>query len=406
MHNSNFFRRIAGLSAGIALGQGSIFILQTLLMTRGRVDAAASFGFGFSILSLVQWTSDWGAMVLQGRIGANEMTFDHLWESGLAREIAMPAILACQLSFAIYYGRSDALAEAIMIGGALTAPAWALNLAGFLDAHGKNDIAGPLAAFPPALAAVAGCQLLGAKIDPIFVGLTIGAAYSIGCIVCVLGQFLVAGQLAPLSRPRTLSAHRIGRFFVDGAICSLGEFPGQFYGRALIFIVARSLGLHAAGIYVYVRQIIAASGQVVFLIKRVEFSALRKIALKKPVYLADVFRVQRVSLSAAIGIFIGSLLVHLVSIPPTLAEVSSILPYFLVYIPLWAGSVTLGQAVVVSGKVHLYSSIMIATTAASGLLALVLTQRLGLLFLALLDFVGHSALTFSFYRVLRTERLS
>ncbi len=405
MNNASFLRRIAGLTIGIILGQGSIFVLQTLLMTHRQVATTASFGFAFALLSLVQWTSDWGGQILQGRLNAKDLSFDHLWEAGLAREIVTPAILACQLSFAYFYRSFDPLASAIITGGALIAPIWALNLSGFLDAHGKNDLAGPLAGFPAALAAAAGGQLLDAKMDPIFTGLTIGAAYSMGCLVCVLGQFLIAGQVAPLALPKDVSAHRVRRFLVDGAMCCLGEFPSQFYGRALLLIVSRSLGLHAAGIYVYVRQIISASAQIVLLIKRVEFFAVRKIASIKPVHLGDVFGAQRTSLAASICIFVGSLLMHLIRIPPALADVAAILPYFLGSIPIWASSVTLGQVVVVSGRARLYSSLMITDAAASGLLAWLLTEHLGLLFLAFIDFVGFSALSFSYYRVLRTGKL-
>lgn len=406
MGKVSFLMRLGGLAAGIVLGQGSVFLLQTVLMTSGRIAITASFGFAFAVLSLVQWTADWGGLVLQGRCRSEDLSFDRIWEMALARQFVAPAILACQLSFAFFYRSTDELAAGMIMGGALIAPIWACNLAGLLDANGKNALAGPLAGLPPALAVLAGCQLLRANFHPISVGISIGAAYAVGCLLCVLGQILIARQLTPLKLPRAVSFRGARRWLVEGAVYCAGEFPAQFYGRALLLIVTKSLGLHTAGIYIYIRQIISASAQAVLLIKRVEFSALRRVATNRPLHITDVLRVQQVSLIASLSVFVGSLFGLFIHVPPSLVDVAAVLPYFSSTIPVWASAVTLGQVVVVSGRVRSYSSFMVATTTVSALLAWLLTAHFGLRFLAMLDFLGFSILILSYYSVIRSGRLA
>ena len=291
--NVSFLKRLGGLSAGIVLGQGSIFLLQTLLMTSGRIAATVSFGFAYAVLTLVQWTADWGGLILQGRCRSEDLSCDRLWEMALGRLLVAPAIVACQLSFAFYYRGVDEFSSGMIMGGALIAPIWAFNVAGLLDANGKNALAGPLAGLPPALGAIAGCQLFGADFRPLSIGISAGIAYTVGCLVCVLGQILIAGTLTPLKWPRAVSLAGARRWLVEGAMYCAGEFPGHFYGRALLLIVTKTLGLHTAGIYVYIRQIISGSGQAILLIKRVEFPALRQVASNRPLHIMDVFHAQR-----------------------------------------------------------------------------------------------------------------
>ncbi len=140
--HSAFLKRLIGLFIGLMMGRGAIFILQTWLMAGGRISTTASFGFGFAMLSLIEWTADWGGMVLQSRIGCNGTTFDHFWEASLARELVAPVIIACLVAFAYGYRGTDPLAAGIIAGGALIPPIWAFNLSGYLDSVRKKPDCG------------------------------------------------------------------------------------------------------------------------------------------------------------------------------------------------------------------------------------------------------------------------
>ncbi len=372
-------------------------------MAEGRVAATASFGFGFAMLSLIEWMSDWGGMVLQSRVGSNGSTFDHFWESSLARECVAPLIVVCLLLFAHAYGGTDPLGAGIIAGGALIPPIWALNLSGYLDANGKNQLAGALAGLPATLAALACYWFVRDDWSPYHSGLIIGGAYSLGSLVSVGCHFLITARLGLLRRPNIISSKEIRKSFADGAMYCAAEFPAQFYARAVMLVVSESLGMHAAGVYIYIRQVVSASTQLIMLIKRVEFSRLRMAARAHPVKMADLFDIQRPSLLVAVSIFAGSFGARFAvsHLPGNLEDAAFKLPFFCASIPFWAISLSLGQVLIFNGRVRAYSAITFVNTVILLALAAAVTRYTGLIFLSMLDLFSHMVQAWACYRVVK-----
>src|SRR6476660_4072101 len=92
-----FLGRVLGLLIGIILGQGVVFLVQTLLVYDGKFALTASLGFGLAMLSLVQWIADWGGLVLQARLAAQDGPFRGIWEMLVGRLLMVPLVIAAQL---------------------------------------------------------------------------------------------------------------------------------------------------------------------------------------------------------------------------------------------------------------------------------------------------------------------
>ncbi len=196
--------------------------------------------------------------------------------------------------------------------------------------------------------------------------------------------------------------------FWDGAAYCAGEFPAQFYTRAVLLIVSESLGMHVAGIYVYIRQVMSAAGQAIMLIKRVEFRQLRQVATTHPVKMATVFEIQRPSLTAALIVFAGSVGARFAvpHLPANLGDAASQLPYFCASIPVWAVSLSLGQVMIMNGNVRAYSAIMFVNTAIVCTIASELIRYTGLLFLSFLDIISFSVQALAYYHIVRMRAAS
>ena len=160
----HFLSRLAALVLAIVLGQGAIFLVQTILVFQGRYSVTAALGFGLALLSLAQWIADWGGMALLTRLTVHSAGYVSLSEAILARLLVSVPTAIAQLAFSATHYASDPLASGILVGGAVTGPFWALNITGFLDGHAR-----------------------GAHIGPVVGGLT---AIQYDCISAAVGPFL------------------------------------------------------------------------------------------------------------------------------------------------------------------------------------------------------------------------
>ncbi|MEZ0167926.1 hypothetical protein [Microvirga sp. TS319] len=376
-----------------------MFIVQTMLVLDGKLAVTASFGFALAALSLVQWTADWGGLVLLARLAAQKTDFGPQWEASLGRLVIAVPITLIQLSLIWFYNGLDSLACGILIGGIPVAPVWAMNLSGYLDGHARNALSGPLAGLPWSAAALAAYCMLHTGEASYQAGLVIGMAYSAGCSACVIAQYFIARSIQPAGVSGKVTKEGILRFISGGAAYCMAEFPNQFYARALLVIVSESLGQEVLGVYIYLRQIISASAQAIGLIKRVEFPRFSRVVTERSFRLRDVLFSQGISLGFSFLAFLASLIwaVWDPMIIPKLSNVALYMPFFAAALPMWAIAATLGQVLIVQNRVKLYSAVMLCSIAVSATAVVALTGVMGLTFLALVDVVMFAAQAGAYY---------
>lgn len=406
---SRFAGRVAGLLLGIILGQGIVFLVQTVLVYEGRFAQTASLGFGLAMLSLVQWLADWGGLVLQARLSARGEPLRCIWETLVGRLLVVPVVTAAQLGSAGWLAGTDDLAHGILWGGAVVAPIWALNLSGYIDGRAMNGVGGPLAGLPWACAAAAAYVVLSRDAPGYEAGISIGLAYGLGCALCVMGQFAIAAREQISGSLFEVSLRGVLAFLADGGAYCVGELPGQFYGRALLLVVTQSFGPSTAGVYVYVRQIISAVAQTVMLVKRVEFPALSLVVTTKGAVSSLMFRTQVFGLLcsiAALGVSLCTLAYAIESPTWRFAPIAMQLPYFCIGLPIWAVAVTLGQALIILGKVRVYAIINFLVTAISTAVAVCISPFFNLAFLGFIDLAVFSTQALVYYWCFTIRRAS
>jgi hypothetical protein len=379
-----FGAKVSGLITGLAIGQGSLFAVQTWLVAEGKLHVVASFGFAIALLSLVQWVADWGGLVLLSRHAISGRDFRGVWAANGARLIVSVFTIIVLTGFAAHYQLTDPFAAGILFGGVAIAPVWALNLSGFLDGHGRSAYSGPLAGLPWVAASIT-IALIFLYADFSFsTGLLIGGAYTVGCIVCVALQYLLVRDIVRFGDPRRLTRAETMNYFAQGGMYCFAEFPKELYGRALIMIVSTTLGPQITGIYIYVRQLLSGFAQVLGVIKRVEFMNLAAALRKTPLRLRRVVKAQWVNIGAAVAVSIAALGIFLLRnhLSTQFAEVSYYFVFFAATLPFWALSTCFGQILILQHRMKIYSCVMLGSLAVGALLTTQLTGVLGITFIA------------------------
>jgi hypothetical protein len=383
------------LVLAIVLGQGAIFLVQTLLIFQGRYNVTAALGFGLALLSLAQWIADWGGMALLTRLTVRSAQYVSLSEAILARLLVSVPTAMAQLAFSTTHYADNPMASGILVGGAVTAPFWALNITGFLDGHARGAHVGPVVGLPWLMAAVLCYSSLtfGPAMSDKTVGLLIGAAFSLGCLICVLAQHRFAGRMAMGYRLEMPTRRGTLRYLTDGGLYCLGELPNQLYSRALIVLVNENADAKTTGVYVYIRQVISAVAQCLAVIKRLEFIKLSLMVSEHRITFPNVLQSQALNISAAILFFLGAIVfanLH-VSLPSSgrLAIDTGFWTFYLACfaaaVPAWAVSAAFGQIVVLLDQMRMYSLIMLTTVGFSALGSFLLMPRFGLAAIAVID---------------------
>jgi hypothetical protein len=393
--SSHFLSRLAALVLAIVLGQGAILLVQTLLVLQGRYNITAALGFGLALLSLAQWIADWGGMALLTRLTVRSAQYVSLSEAILARLLVSVPTAMAQIAFSATHYADDPIASGILVGGAVTGPFWALNITGFLDGHARGAHVGPVVGLPWLMAGVLcyGSLTFGPAMSDKTVGLLIGAAFSLGCLICVLAQHRFASRMAMGYRLEAPTRRGTLRYLTDGGLYCLGELPSQLYSRALLVLVNENADAKTTGVYVYIRQVISAVAQCLAVIKRLELIKLSLMVSQHRITFRNVLQSQALNIAAAILFFLGAIaLANLdVSLPSSRgAAVHSgtltlYLAYFAAAVPAWAVSAAFGQIVLLLGQIRMYSLIVLTTVGLSALGSLLLMPRFGLEALAVID---------------------
>ena len=377
-----------GLFAGFALGQGSLFVVQTWLLAKGELTAVASLGVAIAVLSLAQWTADWGGLVLLARHALVGGKSRAVWAANIARLLVAVPTVGSLAIFAAYYAPTDPFASGMLFGGLAVAPIWAFNISGLLDGYGESAFSGPLASLPWLTSSATVFVVLHESGPTLNAGVWVGGAYALGCALCVFFQYLLVRKV-PTFRQETgvPTLAEVFGYLRQGASYAAGDFPTQLYGRLLIFIVAANLSQQMTGLYVYVRQILGGFAQALALIKRIEFRRLSSALANNPLGLDRIVGAQTVNLGASVLVFVTAtaMLPFRHWLPSPFPDVVYYVAFFSAVLPAWALSATFEHVIILQNKMAAYAIVRLSAIVLSGVLIATFVQSFGLTFIAWID---------------------
>lgn len=305
------FVNIALLIAGLGLGQGTIFVVQTLLVASGEYQLLAAFGthYSFAILGII--LVDAGASVILARevarLSAERGPRGEVWkifcETSAIRLFVALLIGAAAVGYAFGVAPEGfsrwyvALALPGLFG-------WAVNGVGLLDGLRLSGVSG-ITGSAAYVATAAGLALAAHKPDET-AGVILGASFSVGYLLTLGAQWIVLGRKGWVPQFHRLTRDGLARSFRDGGALLFQSVPGQINMRVQLVLSTAYLGTETTALFVYAKQIVTASTQIIGFVLRVEFPGLvEKLAGVGRHNFASILGAQKMALYCAILLTVG-----------------------------------------------------------------------------------------------------
>ena len=289
---------VALLVAGFAVGQGSLFLAQTLLVARGEIAFIGLYGLCFSYLVLTQYIVDLGGLIVLAREEVEQpdrrARMAAYWSLCWAR-LALALALA-GLALALSHTLFGPFYQAYILAACPGLILFAFNAGGILDGRRRSGLNGLAAAALYVTTAIALIAPVGGGTPS---GAMLGAAFSLGLAIQVFGQFLFlrAGGWR-LREPRF--SWRDSRAIAWRGLLYLGSWtPGQLLYRLQLTVAVVYFGPAGGGAVIYAKQVLNAGLQFLVFIRRAEFPGLVEF-MREPRGLPGIFAAQKLSHVAAL----------------------------------------------------------------------------------------------------------
>lgn len=298
---------IALMVAGFVIGQGSIFLAQTWLAASRELELLAGFGthYSFAILAII--LVDGGTATILARhvaapTGAHEAddaVWRLFWETVLFRTATAAVLVAAALVYVACLAPGPFSKHYILFAlPGLTV--WVFNAVGLLDGLGLSGASGVTGAIAYIACSVG--LLTARHAPPETAGTILGAFFSLGYLLTVGAHWAVLTWTGrrPVLRAPTRSG--VARAFRDGAALLFQFLPSQAPFRIQLVLSAAYLGAETTALFLYVKQIIAALGQIASFVLRAEFPGMVRAVLHGPARnLRTIVAAQRFTLLCAAG---------------------------------------------------------------------------------------------------------
>ena len=408
-------QRFIGFALAITIGQGSMLVLQTLLMMRGYSEVVGVLGLGLAILSFIQWIADWGGAILLARVSPVSKLNFTLADAVLARfVISLPLSLAFLMIVNWQFSAND-FAFGMLLSGLAVFPVWACNITGYLDAQRAGASVGPLPGLPWLFASAATfIDIIIFGLDLSFLnGLIIGGSFAIGCAICVLVQHCYARSQSDSLGIASLSRHGYSNYIREGAYFCIGDIPAQFYNRALLVVVSANFAGEVLGAYVFSRQVNSALVQIISVVRRVEISAVIKVVTQNRFSLQTLIATQPISLSVAAvlviaaGTWNGCLSLGVLC--DTFSEKSlgllAFVSIFVLSVPAWTLASLFGQVLLLRGHLKYYSLVASGATCVACITSLFAAPYFGVWSIVVVDLLLFAVQSYSFWRLADKRRI-
>lgn len=308
------WRRIANIGllvAGLGLGQGAIFIVQTVLVAAGEYELLAAFGthYSFAILGII--LVDAGASTTLARavagLPAGREARGEVWRifcETSAIRITVASIIGAAAVVYVWQLSSEEFSRwyvALALPGLLL---WAVNGVGLLDGLRLSGISG-ITGSAAYVVTAAGLALAAHK-SAAAAGAILGGAFSIGYLVTLIAQWTALAGKGWYPQLHRLTRAGLTKALMDGCALSFQIVPGQVNMRVQLVLSTVYLGAETTALFVYAKQIVTASTQIVGFVLRVEFPSLvEKLSAAGKQNLGTMLGAQRMALYCAAMFAVG-----------------------------------------------------------------------------------------------------
>lgn len=292
---------MVGLLAGFGLGQGSLFAVQTWLLATGEIAFMGRFAIINTMILLAYQAIDLGGLVILARhvatedyAGSDIPTF--FWSFSAVRIIIAFVLTTMGLIWlAVNPTSFESNYTAMATPGLILL---AVSPGGILDGHSMSGWTGATWALPFVASAIA--LPFGLGMPPRNAGMLLGGALSLGAIFAVAVQYglLHRQRLAvPYRRPKAAIMRESGH---EALLYLVGWLPGQLFFRGQVGIATALLGLDAAALFIYAKQIIMIATRFLVFARRVEYPDLVKQLADRQHIVRKVISIQKISLSLGV----------------------------------------------------------------------------------------------------------
>lgn len=294
---------IVFLIAGFVIGQGAIFVVQSVLIAAGEYRLVAAFGTHYSFAIFAILAVDAGASVTLARTVARlpRGSSDEVWrifcETSVIRLLLALLIGVAAAVFALAFS-SEGFSRwyvALAFPGLML---WAFNGIGLLDGlklSGVSGISGSTAYIMNAIGLVAATHK-----SPGMAGAILGGAFSIGYLLTLVAQWSVLGRKGWYPRYRRVTRAGLAVALKDSLAMLFQLGPGQLVVRVQLALSAAFLGTETTALFVYVRQVVTGLTQIIGFVLRVEFPGLvERLASPGRHTIGSVLAAQKVTLCCA-----------------------------------------------------------------------------------------------------------
>lgn len=312
------WRRIANIGllvAGLGLGQGTIFIVQTVLVAGGEYELLAAFGthYSFAILGII--LVDAGASTTLARavarLPAGREARGEVWRifcETSAIRITIALIIGVAATVYVRQLSSEEFSRwyvALALPGLLL---WAVNGVGLLDGLRLSGISG-ITGSAAYVVTAAGLALAAHK-SAAAAGAILGGAFSIGYLVTLIAQWATLARKGWYPQLHKMTRAGLTKALTDGCALSFQIVPGQVTMRVQLVLSTLYLGAETTALFVYAKQIVTASTQIVGFVLRVEFPSLvEKLSSGGKQNLGSMIGAQRMALYCAAMFAVGAIIV-------------------------------------------------------------------------------------------------
>lgn len=300
------------LIAGLALGQGTIFIVQTVLLAAGKYELLAAFAthYSFAILGIIVVDAGANITLARGvvRLAAEGRPRAEVWRifcDTSAIRLLTAAFLGAAATLYVLEFSSDGFSRRYVMLAFPGLLLWAVNGVGLLDGLRLSGISGMTGAI--AYVVNAAGLLLATHRPHDAAGAILGAAFSLGYFLTLAAQWAALARKGWYPQIHRLTRAGLTRALKDGVALSFQIVPGQINMRVQLVLSAAYLGAETTALFVYAKQIVTAATQVLQFVLRVEFPGLvERLSGAGKQGLAGIIAAQKMTLFCAVLFSVGT----------------------------------------------------------------------------------------------------
>jgi O-antigen/teichoic acid export membrane protein len=355
-------KQFTHIAMGFLVGQGGMFIAQTLLISKGDFSTVGVIGISLGILSLLQWLADMGGCFLTTKY-MNERQ-DKVISFFISRVIFVVPVAVIYYSIIFAWQFDGPVFDTLMFGGPVLLIG-ALNFSGFVDYKSLNNVVSIYSGLSWLIPAI---FVVITMYSPMTfdIGWILGVGYLLGLFISVVIQWVyVRSYIIQMFFDYKLSSHDVKSTLMDGVMYNVSFVFSQSYGRAIPIVIEKFVGADATGIFVYTRNITNMFSQFSMFARRVEFDSLNKISLKD-FSILKVISNQKLSLLISVFFMFSVVCVGLlVSSFGYDSELLRSLYWMTLIFVLFGISSFFSQYLIVIGKIHINSFVQVLLIAST-----------------------------------------